>query len=295
MGLQNNQFFQFLKTVTWRFDMENKPFGVIYRITNLVNGKMYIGQTIRDVNVRFKEHISSSKNPKKPILPLSKALNKYGVENFCCQVIKVCYNREELNSEELRFIEKYKTNVKENGYNVLTSIITHGTINKMRKPKKRSLEQLKEIRNKYCLLAKAITKNFIGIKKKKFGNYEVNIRNNNTRIYCGTYITAEEAAKAYDIKAIELYGNDAVINFDELREEYINGNIIVNKTSRYGSIYSEYTGVSFHKKSKRWYAQTAVNNKSIFIGSFSTAKEAALAYDEYVLSNNLNKKLNFPT
>ena len=67
----------------------------IYKITNKINGKSYIGQSV-NIERRFSEHKVSSHNPKNLI---HKALNKYGIENwfiivkntfieyFCIQII----------------------------------------------------------------------------------------------------------------------------------------------------------------------------------------------------------------
>ena len=49
--------------------------GYIYKITNLINNKIYIGQTIRDVQIRWKEHLRS-----KDEAPIHKAIRKYGKE-----------------------------------------------------------------------------------------------------------------------------------------------------------------------------------------------------------------------
>lgn len=50
---------------------------IIYRITNLINGKLYIGQTSKTLNCRWAVHKSC-----KRITPLTSALKKYGSENF---------------------------------------------------------------------------------------------------------------------------------------------------------------------------------------------------------------------
>lgn len=57
--------------------------GKIYRITNLVNNKIYIGQTIRDLKVRFKQHCY-----KKGCTYLHNAILKYGKENFKIELIE---------------------------------------------------------------------------------------------------------------------------------------------------------------------------------------------------------------
>ena len=55
----------------------------IYKITNLLNGKCYIGQSI-NIQKRWTNHKTSYKNPNKDCYnyPLYKAFRKYGLENF---------------------------------------------------------------------------------------------------------------------------------------------------------------------------------------------------------------------
>lgn len=55
---------------------------------------------------------------------------------------------------------------------------------------------------------------------------------------------------------------------------------------------SEYRGVSFFKKIKRYSAQIKVNGKSIKLGVYDTAFEAAKVRDKYVIDNNLEHTLN---
>lgn len=56
---------------------------------------------------------------------------------------------------------------------------------------------------------------------------------------------------------------------------------------------SGYRGVSWHKKNKKWRTQIIVNNKNIHIGCYVNAIDGALAYDQYVIDNNLEHTKNF--
>lgn len=88
--------------------------GYIYRITNLISKKMYIGQTIRDPNARWCGHKNAIKAGKGcPIL--QKAVLKDGIKNFKFEVLIICFD-EDLNIYEKEYIKKYNT-LAPNGYN----------------------------------------------------------------------------------------------------------------------------------------------------------------------------------
>ena len=63
--------------------------GFIYKITNRVNNKMYIGQTRFTVEHRFKQHIKNF-NIEHRSQPLYNAFAKYGIENFEVSVLEEC-------------------------------------------------------------------------------------------------------------------------------------------------------------------------------------------------------------
>jgi len=61
----------------------------IYKITNLVNGKFYLGSS-KNINKRKSVHFSSLRYNKHHCLYLQRAYNKYGKENFRFEIIKEC-------------------------------------------------------------------------------------------------------------------------------------------------------------------------------------------------------------
>lgn len=83
----------------------------VYLITNKKNGKRYVGQTVRTVEQRFKEHCKGD------ITPIDKAIQNYGAENFTVETIQKCSTIEELNSAEKFWIKKLNSQIP-NGYNV---------------------------------------------------------------------------------------------------------------------------------------------------------------------------------
>lgn len=88
--------------------------GYIYKITCLVNNKIYIGQTTRDITIRFKEHIRDSTHFD---YPLYRAMQKYGTNNFIIELIETC-QADELNIREQYWIQYFDSVAWHNkGYN----------------------------------------------------------------------------------------------------------------------------------------------------------------------------------
>lgn len=86
----------------------------IYKITNKVNGKIYIGLTSNTIKSRFSCHIRDSKTAKKGI---DAAIRKYGKENFIVEEIDTAHTIEELNSKEQYWIAFYNSTNNKIGYN----------------------------------------------------------------------------------------------------------------------------------------------------------------------------------
>lgn len=87
--------------------------GVIYKITCLINGKLYVGQTRQKLSRRITQHKYDSK---KGSLGIGAAIRKYGWENFSAEVIESC-PVEQLNERELFWIAALNTKAS-NGYNL---------------------------------------------------------------------------------------------------------------------------------------------------------------------------------
>lgn len=92
---------------------------IIYKATNLVNGKIYIGLTIKTLKVRKIQHISGSRNNSN--LAFHRALRKYGENNFVWETIDSAKTEEELKEKEIYWIAYYNCCVfadNSNGYNL---------------------------------------------------------------------------------------------------------------------------------------------------------------------------------
>lgn len=91
---------------------------VIYKIENIINNKIYIGQTIK-----FKDRIHSHFNKKKikrgySIYSLKYAIINEAKENFKVDILKECKNENELTKYEKYFISLYDSTNPEKGYNL---------------------------------------------------------------------------------------------------------------------------------------------------------------------------------
>ena len=87
---------------------------IIYKITNKINGKVYIGQTIKTLERRWKQHCTRAKNKR---YALCEAIKKYGKENFTVEQIDVACSRDELDTKEIYWIKFYDS-MSPNGYNM---------------------------------------------------------------------------------------------------------------------------------------------------------------------------------
>lgn len=76
---------------------------IIYKITNIVNGKFYIGKTTLTIQARFRTHYYNHFNSN---THLYRAMRKYGFDNFCIEELES--NVIDLNQSEIRFIAELK-------------------------------------------------------------------------------------------------------------------------------------------------------------------------------------------
>ena len=87
----------------------------IYKITNAVNGKVYIGQTKDSLHRRFQGHCWKSSG----CIKLKHAIQKYGKENFYIEEIDHAESVAEVNHKEVFWIDYYKSQNNKYGYNIL--------------------------------------------------------------------------------------------------------------------------------------------------------------------------------
>lgn len=89
----------------------------LYRITNIVNNKVYIGQSV-DPKTRWSRHRSDAKySEKNRNYHLTDAIKKYGVDSFLFEIIAQAKTLEDMDELETLCIEQYKSTNPQFGYN----------------------------------------------------------------------------------------------------------------------------------------------------------------------------------
>lgn len=159
----------------------------IYKFTNLVNGKSYIGQSV-NLEERHKAHKRNYINPKHPAYNsiFYRALRKYGFENFDYQILAQSdkYTIEELNELEIYYIKHYQSyqcgyNMNPGGNNTGSNyFINFNTVLLIKEDLKNNRNlTLTDIAKKFGLSSISIVSRInSGLSYKSVGNYEYPIR-----------------------------------------------------------------------------------------------------------------------
>lgn len=252
---------------------------VIYKAVNLKNGKIYIGRT-NNFKKRVGEHLRSKSN-----FCFSRAINKYGKDNFIFEIIHVAKNNTELSQLEEFYINKYNSIVP-SGYNQISynsgRYITDD---------KTSLK----IRNSH-LLKKERSSGYFGVSHENrtcdMYNAKINYRGIK---YCKLFYDKIKAAEAYDRMSLYFYGDDVKLNFPEKINEY---GIGLKEFAKWFMVprkkSSQYIGVSFLKDTNRWVCYIFHNKKMLTLGFYKNEIEAAEIRDKITLLLYPNRPLNFP-
>ena len=241
--------------------------GIIYKITNKVNGKSYIGQTRYTIEFRWKQH-----QHKKDNTYFHNAIKKYGIENFSIEILEEC-NIEDLNSREIYYIAKYDTF--NNGYN-----LTIGGDGNRRLLLDDSYNEIKELylsgfsSNKIATLYKVDKASIVKILKA----LGVKIRSNKLGINHQEFLeliqdyqsgySLRELAKRYDCspvgleeylikKGVNLRDKYSILNDEKSQEslinDYLDGDLKVSEIqSKYHCSYNTFTKIlSLHGIDKK--------------------------------------------
>jgi group I intron endonuclease len=128
-----------------------------------------------------------------------------------------------------------------------------------------------------------------GVHKHADGGYISQLPPSANNRYIGTFKDEISAAYAFDIEIIERRLDETLLNFT-VKERRSLASLVSEKNSH--RIKNRYKGIYKYNKTGKWVSRITVNNKVIFLGYHITDTEAAQAYNDYVINNNLNRKLN---
>lgn len=114
---------------------------------------------------------------------------------------------------------------------------------------------------------------FKGVIKSSNGKWSSRISVGGKDINLGTYETEEDAAKAYNVGALQYVGDVAMLN----PVDHTNFTLNIKPKS------SKYRGVSFRKRNGLWTVNISVNGSKKFLGDFETEHDAARMYNFWAL------------
>lgn len=199
----------------------------IYIHKNKVNGKIYVGQTsYKNINQRWRYGEGYKKSVK-----FYSAIKKYGWENFEHIILEECDTLEQANEREKFYIEKFKSNIKNYGYNLTSGgsekrIITEETRKRMSESKKGNKNPMKN--HIFSEEHKKRLSNSLKGRKKSKEWVEKIMRNNNHKTMLGKKHTLESKIKMSEKqkgnskgskKTFVLFLNDNHIEVFNKREE----------------------------------------------------------------------------
>lgn len=277
--------------------------GYIYITTNNINGKRYIGKAWNNKN---KNYIGSG-------ILLVKAVKKYGRENFKKEILEDnIYCKKELIKKEIYYIEKYNAYNSDLFYNLTIGGDGGETV------KDKSIYKTKQFREKCSISAIKRSKNPEYLKKLsstlkgrkisektkiKLKDFHKNQHNDNLKIKVKQLNDNKEIVNIFNsmIEATR-YFNKSSGNSSEITKacrtgrkawgfywEYVNKENNINFIKKNKSIYK---GVYWNTYNQKWFAIITVDKKSRYLGGFLIEENAALKYNEYIISNNIDRKIN---
>lgn len=260
----------------------------IYKITNIINDKKYIGQTINPI-IRWKQHQKLGNGNTKNSL-LYKAMQKYGIENFVFEVIEGPI--ENYNEREIYWIKKYNTyiGVKDSwGYNLTEGgedpphpqgvdhhYCTHSS---------EEILQIKYLISKtklpFSQIAKTFNYNISSIERINKGE----IWNNSLEQYPlraeGTKNFAKE--RADNIKKDLLYSN---LTQKEIAQKYGLGRTSITAINNGQNFFDEHLNYPLRKSNRQKKAIIMLDkNTKEILQEFTSAKEASIYLGKNTESN----------
>lgn len=273
----------------------------IYKILCKENNRCYVGKTV-NFKDRKKDHFWHLKKDTHTNQHLQNSYNKYGFDSFSFEIIYVC-EEEYLNEKEISYIKELNAHVSLGGFNLswggelsmLGMKHSEETIQKMR------IAQAGKIlsdEHKKKISESNKGKVFSEKTKQKMSENHADFSNEKHPLWGTTH--SEETRKKMSENHADVKGKNSPLFGKEFTEEH-KKNISLSqqgiKNWQFGkkkkNASSKYFGVHKYKGYKEniyWVIQITVNCKLIRVGKyFKTEIEAAKAYNDYIIENNLSE------
>jgi hypothetical protein len=272
---------------------------VIYKITNIITNKVYIGKTGGTLMERWNGHKAKCRDGK-TISKLYRSMRKHGIENFKIEEIEKANDINDLKSKEFKWIREYDSTNDKKGYNIQKgdendNLIIHED-SKIRIVKGNKENKLN---GKYKGNSSDMKTIYVGvyfIQCKKMWAYSITF--NGKKVCKKRYETDYDAAIGRDIKLLELFEKEKAIemmNFPENCEKYISREIVEKERERkIKEKMSTYKGAFYEEAVNRWSSAIVHRGKRYKRGTFILERDAAEMADYIRVSNKIEGELNFP-
>jgi group I intron endonuclease len=245
---------------------------IIYKITNLVTNKIYIGQTVSTLHHRFNQHVWNAYNCKKDSKGVLKnSIKKYGKENFSIEQIDSANSLDELNLKEELWIKELNSMIP-SGYNIKSGGDSSPESEQAIEKRKRIARYKKPSDGYKCVV------------KKRDGKFRCKFSSG----FYGDYNTKEEAAWIHDEIIRKEYDGDGYLNFPNGMTSELK--FILNKSAM--DRINKTFGVS-ECDYNRWKVIVPVGKTSKYLCYKGSKIEAMCAYDAYIIEHGIDAPLNF--
>jgi hypothetical protein len=255
----------------------------IYKITNLVNNKIYIGRTKHDITKRLQQHFTKSKSKNENFNYFIRSIQKHGSCNFKISLIEVC-NESNMHEREMFYIKTSKSYIPDIGYN--TTWVPSGSSGNVKRDVRNRLsesskkywnsvpkEQRSQIlrdrtigKKKSISHCNNISKVKTGIKNSKASSSYKGVApctnggfratfyyGNKCNLTIGnTKITEIDAASLWDTIVYKVYGETEKINFPEKISDYESIKLETFLREKFSHPKSKYKNISYHAKKQKY-------------------------------------------
>jgi len=266
----------------------------IYKITNSVNDKVYIGITKQPLNLRLNGHFSKKKNTN---LPLRNAMIKYGKDKFKIEKIDTAIDLGSALIKETHYINLYNSLTTKNGYNIIENSVSGEFTDAMKISLVEGLKKSKKEKLSDRYNGKTI---YIGVYfNNDMERWDYCITFNRKKVSQKNFKTDQDAAFARDVKLLELFDHESaklMMNFPENFDNYILGiHASPERTLKRNLKVSKYNWVCYEPRFNVWRIHINTKTFESRLGTFTLEDEAAEMADFLNVCNNINlDHLNFP-